>query len=174
MRTIIEVDDLTKGRERSLYRSAFGANTCDLIILLLGRRYDHIGIVMSGHRIEKDMGTACDVSGHMSYRIAFNARLEKDGKEVLSEEGAGLLSGIRNGHSLTKAASSVGISYRHAWDVIRQTEEMSGRRSSSLCMEVAQREAPFSRLRGRSCLRTSRISHIAFRNSMITCTGTLS
>ncbi|KXA94453.1 hypothetical protein AKJ65_04365 [candidate division MSBL1 archaeon SCGC-AAA259E19] len=52
--------------------------------------------------------------------------LEKKEKPILGEGRAELLASIEEEGSLNKAAESMGMSYRHAWGVIKKIEERSG------------------------------------------------
>jgi 8-oxo-dGTP diphosphatase len=60
------------------------------------------------------------------YRLGYKAWLEKDGRFVLSEGRAALLRAVEKRRSLREAASELGISYRHAWAMLRKTGEASG------------------------------------------------
>ena len=48
--------------------------------------------------------------------------IEVDGRFAVGDGGAGLLRAIREEQSLTKAASRVGWSYKHAWTYLRHAE----------------------------------------------------
>jgi 8-oxo-dGTP diphosphatase len=61
------------------------------------------------------------------YRTAYKAWLEKDGRFVLGEGRAGLLRAIKRHGSLRAAAAALGISYRHAWGMLRKMELAMGR-----------------------------------------------
>ncbi len=60
------------------------------------------------------------------YRLGYKAWLEKDGRFVLSEGRAALLRAVGKRQSLRDAASELGISYRHAWAMLRKTGEAVG------------------------------------------------
>jgi len=53
--------------------------------------------------------------------------LEKDGWPVLGEGRARLLEAIDEEHSILKAAEKLGMSYRHAWGVIKKINEALGK-----------------------------------------------
>ena len=60
------------------------------------------------------------------YRLGFKAWLESDGKFVLSEGRAELLRAVEKHRSLRDAASELGISYRHAWAMLRRMGQAVG------------------------------------------------
>lgn len=53
--------------------------------------------------------------------------LEKDGWPILGEGRARLLEAIDEEHSILKAAEKLGMSYRHAWGVIKKINEALGK-----------------------------------------------
>ena len=55
------------------------------------------------------------------YRLGYKAWLEDDGRFILSEGRAALLRAVERRRSLREAAAELGISYRHAWDMLRKT-----------------------------------------------------
>jgi 8-oxo-dGTP diphosphatase len=61
------------------------------------------------------------------YRLGYKAWLEKDGRYVLGEGRAELLRAIKLHGSLRAAAAGLGISYRHAWGMLRRMELAMGR-----------------------------------------------
>jgi 8-oxo-dGTP diphosphatase len=60
------------------------------------------------------------------YRLGFKAWLESDGKFVLSEGRTDLLRAVERRRSLRDAASELGISYRHAWAMLRKMGQAVG------------------------------------------------
>lgn len=52
--------------------------------------------------------------------------LEKDGKPLIGKGRAQLLEEIRRTGSIKRAASSVGLSYRYAWDMISRMNDACG------------------------------------------------
>ena len=60
------------------------------------------------------------------YRLGYKAWLEHDGRFVLSEGRAALLRAVGKRQNLRDAASELGISYRHAWAMLRKTGEAVG------------------------------------------------
>ncbi|MGQ9582522.1 MAG: NUDIX domain-containing protein [Thermoplasmatota archaeon] len=60
------------------------------------------------------------------YSIRFRAWLEKDGRFVMGEGRAALLRGIRETGSLRAAAAGLGISYRHAWGMLKEMSRAAG------------------------------------------------
>jgi len=52
--------------------------------------------------------------------------LEKDGKPLIGKGRAQLLEEIRRTGSIKRAASSVGVSYRYAWDMISRINDACG------------------------------------------------
>ena len=60
------------------------------------------------------------------YCLGFKAWLESDGKFVLSEGRAELLRAVEKRRSLRDAASELGISYRHAWAMLRKMGQAVG------------------------------------------------
>lgn len=61
------------------------------------------------------------------YSLGYKAWLEKDGRYVLGEGRAQLLRAISRSGSLSAAAAALGISYRHAWGMLRRIEQAMGR-----------------------------------------------
>lgn len=61
------------------------------------------------------------------YKLGFKAWLEQDGRFVLSQGKAELLYAIKKEGSLRAAAAGLGISYRHAWDMLRKMRAAVGR-----------------------------------------------
>lgn len=55
-----------------------------------------------------------------------NFWIEKEGKVVLSTWRVALLEAVAETGSISAAASKMGISYRRAWDKIRESEERLG------------------------------------------------
>lgn len=53
--------------------------------------------------------------------------LEKDGKVIIGEGRATLLKHILEFESLTKAAEEMGMSYRHAWGIVQEINEVLGK-----------------------------------------------
>ncbi len=53
--------------------------------------------------------------------------LEKDGKVIIGEGRATLLKHILEFESLTKAAEEMGMSYRHAWGIVQDINEVLGK-----------------------------------------------
>ncbi|MCK5291869.1 MAG: NUDIX domain-containing protein [Thermoplasmata archaeon] len=53
--------------------------------------------------------------------------LEKDGKVIIGEGRATLLKYILEFGSLTKAAEEMGMSYRHAWGIVQEINEVLGK-----------------------------------------------
>lgn len=53
--------------------------------------------------------------------------LEKDGKVIIGEGRATLLKFILEFESLTKAAEEMGMSYRHAWGIVQDINEVLGK-----------------------------------------------
>ena len=53
--------------------------------------------------------------------------LEKDGKVIIGEGRATLLKFILKFESLTKAAEEMGMSYRHAWGIVQEINEVLGK-----------------------------------------------
>ena len=62
----------------------------------------------------------------LDVQVRTKSWLEIDGRFAIGPHGFELLSAIQRHHSLTRAASAVGWSYRHAWDYIRQAEKVFG------------------------------------------------
>ncbi len=60
------------------------------------------------------------------YRLGFKAWLEEDGSFILSEGRAALLRAVGRRRSLRGAAEELGISYRHAWDMLKKTGRAAG------------------------------------------------
>ena len=61
------------------------------------------------------------------FKLGFKAWLEEDGRFVLSEGRADLLRAIKGQGSLRAAAAALGISYRHAWGMLRKMRLALGR-----------------------------------------------
>jgi len=61
------------------------------------------------------------------YKLGFKAWLEQDGRFILSEGKAQLLRAIKKEGNLRAAAAGLGISYRHAWDMLRKMRAAVGR-----------------------------------------------
>lgn len=57
------------------------------------------------------------------YHLKCKCMLMKDGKFILSEGRARLLRLISKTGSITKAAKNMGMSYRHAWGILKDIEE---------------------------------------------------
>lgn len=53
--------------------------------------------------------------------------LEKDGRVIIGEGRATLLKHILEFESLTKAAEEMGMSYRHAWGIVQEINEVLGK-----------------------------------------------
>lgn len=70
-----------------------------------------------------------DAAGTVSPGIQVKARvwLEKDGKTFLASGRVTLLEKIGTHGSVTKAAKSLGMSYRHAWLLLDAMNRLSGR-----------------------------------------------
>jgi molybdate transport repressor ModE-like protein len=62
----------------------------------------------------------------LDVQVRTKSWLEIDGRFATGPHGFELLSAIQRHQSLTRAASTVGWSYRHAWDYIRQAEKVFG------------------------------------------------
>jgi molybdate transport system regulatory protein len=62
----------------------------------------------------------------LDVQVRTKSWLEIDGRFAIGPHGFELLSAIQRHQSLTRAASTVGWSYRHAWDYIRQAEKVFG------------------------------------------------
>jgi 8-oxo-dGTP diphosphatase len=60
------------------------------------------------------------------YDLKLRIWLEKDGRFIVSEGRAELLSKIKKTGSLSKAAKEMGMSYRHAWGVIHRIAQNAG------------------------------------------------
>jgi len=60
------------------------------------------------------------------YELKLRMWLERDGRFIMSEGRARLLRRIEQLGSLSKAAKDMGMSYRHAWGVIKRISESSG------------------------------------------------
>lgn len=60
------------------------------------------------------------------YKLGFKAWLEQDGRFILSEGKAQLLRAIKKEGNLRAAAAGLGISYRHAWDMLRKMRAAVG------------------------------------------------
>jgi 8-oxo-dGTP diphosphatase len=64
--------------------------------------------------------------GEGMYKLGFKAWLEQDGRFVLGEGRAELLRAIKKHKSLRAAAGRLGISYRHAWGMLRRMNIAAG------------------------------------------------
>ena len=60
------------------------------------------------------------------YDLKLRIWLEREGKFIMSEGRADLLRKIRETGSLSKAASEMGMSYRHAWGIVHRIAQNSG------------------------------------------------
>jgi len=60
------------------------------------------------------------------YELNLRMWLERDGRFIMSEGRARLLRRVEQLGSLSKAAKDMGMSYRHAWGVIRRISESAG------------------------------------------------
>jgi 8-oxo-dGTP diphosphatase len=60
------------------------------------------------------------------YDVRFKTWLEKGGRFILSEGRAELLSTVGKEGSLRSAATKLGISYRHAWEMLRKVGKAAG------------------------------------------------
>lgn len=60
------------------------------------------------------------------YELKLKLWLERDGKFVVSDGRAKLLRRIKDTGSLSKAAASMGMSYRHAWGVLHRIAQNAG------------------------------------------------
>ena len=60
------------------------------------------------------------------YELKLKLWLERDGKFVISDGRAKLLRSIKDTGSLSKAAASMGMSYRHAWGVLHRIAQHAG------------------------------------------------
>ena len=69
---------------------------------------------------------ASGANGLAMYRLGWKAWLEKDGRFVLSEGRSTLLRAVERRRSLREAASEQGISYRHAWAMLRAVGQAAG------------------------------------------------
>lgn len=54
--------------------------------------------------------------------------IEKDDKTFIGFGRVALLENIKEGGSITKAAKSMGMSYRHAWQLVDSMNEQAGRK----------------------------------------------
>ena len=61
------------------------------------------------------------------YRKKFRMWVERDGRVIFGDGRAQLLNLIAETGSLRKAAQEMGMSYRHAWGVIREMNEAAGK-----------------------------------------------
>ncbi len=62
----------------------------------------------------------------MRYQVKYRIWLEKDGKFLLGEGSALLLSAIDETGSLSLASKKTGISYKKAWQIIKDIETLTG------------------------------------------------
>jgi molybdate transport system regulatory protein len=62
------------------------------------------------------------------YTLKVKVWLERDGKFLISDGRASLLQLILETKSLKKAAGEMGMSYRHAWGVLRRINDAAGGR----------------------------------------------
>ncbi len=60
------------------------------------------------------------------YDLKLRIWLEREGKFIMSEGRADLLRKIKETESLAKAASEMGMSYRHAWGIVHRIAQNSG------------------------------------------------
>lgn len=60
------------------------------------------------------------------YNLKLRVWLERDGRFIMSEGRAKLLKRIEQLGSLSKAAKDMGMSYRHAWGIVRRISESAG------------------------------------------------
>ncbi len=60
------------------------------------------------------------------YRVRFRAWLERNGRFIMGEGRAALLRMVAETGSLRGAASRLGISYRHAWGMLRKMSRAAG------------------------------------------------
>lgn len=60
------------------------------------------------------------------WRVGMHVWVERAGQSILGEGRAELLAAIDREHSITKAAKSVGMSYRHAWNHIQEVNAAAG------------------------------------------------
>ena len=60
------------------------------------------------------------------WQVGVRVWVERQGQAVLGEGRADLLAAIERTHSISAAARLLGISYRHAWMLVQQTNEASG------------------------------------------------
>ena len=60
--------------------------------------------------------------------LTFRAKgwLEKDGKVVAGSGKIRLLEYVESEGSISRAAKAMGMSYRHAWGIVKQMEEIAG------------------------------------------------
>ena len=58
--------------------------------------------------------------------IRFKFWVEKNGEVLVSDGKAGILKSIDELGSIQKAAEKIGMSYRHAWGIIRKLERRAG------------------------------------------------
>jgi len=62
----------------------------------------------------------------MKYQVKYKIWFEKDGKFLLGEGSADLLSKIDELGSISHASKAVNISYKKAWKIIREIEDLTG------------------------------------------------
>jgi len=62
----------------------------------------------------------------MKYQVKYRIWLEKEGKFLLGEGSARLLLAIDETGSLSLASKKTGISYKKAWQIIKNIETLSG------------------------------------------------
>ena len=60
------------------------------------------------------------------WSVKIRVRVERDGKTVLDERAAELLAALEQTHSISAAARSLGISYRHAWLLVQEANDTAG------------------------------------------------
>ena len=60
------------------------------------------------------------------WSVGVDVRVERRGQAILDTRSAGLLDAVRQTNSISAAARLLGISYAHAWLVIRQADEAAG------------------------------------------------
>jgi molybdate transport system regulatory protein len=61
------------------------------------------------------------------HKSSFKIWLEFDGKPVLGRGGADILKQIEKTHSISNSAEKLGMSYRYAWNYLRQIERAVGK-----------------------------------------------
>jgi molybdate transport system regulatory protein len=63
---------------------------------------------------------------HKKHRFSFKIWIEHDGKPVLGKGGAEILGQIEKQESISKAARSLGMSYRYVWNYLHVIEKAVG------------------------------------------------